>query len=120
MVYALVIVKDSRILREAKQTRNTSEVGIQQNHEKNHEVLVCIKGLDNQTLVPFQRPILNMAYYWDFLLCNCHKKNLFCNLIFSFGGLKGRFFAFGSRKGKKIYIYFFETIIKDANNMPSL
>ena len=46
MVYTLVIVKDSRILREAKQARNTSEVEIQQNHEKNHEVLVCIKGLD--------------------------------------------------------------------------
>ena len=44
MVYALVIVKDSRILREAKQA---SEVGIQQSHEKNHEVLVGIKGLDH-------------------------------------------------------------------------
>ena len=33
MVYALVIVKDSRILREVKQARNTSEVGVQQNHE---------------------------------------------------------------------------------------
>ena len=43
MVYALVIVKDSRLLREVKQARKTSEVGVQQNHEENHEVLVRSK-----------------------------------------------------------------------------
>ena len=48
MVYALVIVKDSRILREVKQARNRSEVGMQQNHEEHQEVLVRSKVKHNK------------------------------------------------------------------------
>ena len=41
MVYALVIVKDSRILREERQAKKATEVAMPQNKENNHEVLVC-------------------------------------------------------------------------------
>ena len=41
MVYALVIVKDSRILREERQVKKATEVSMPQNKE-NNEVLVCI------------------------------------------------------------------------------
>ena len=41
MVYTLVIVKDSRILREERQTKKATEVAMPRNKENNHEVLVC-------------------------------------------------------------------------------
>ena len=41
MVYALVIVKDSRILREVRQAKKAPELAMSQNKENSHEVLVC-------------------------------------------------------------------------------
>ena len=61
MVYALVIVKDSRILREVKQARNRSEVGMQQNHEENHEVLVRSKVKHNKVVNMINENLLSIG-----------------------------------------------------------
>ena len=41
MVFTLVIVKDSRILREERQAKKATEVAMPQNKENDPEVLVC-------------------------------------------------------------------------------
>ena len=61
MVYALVIVKDSRILREVKQARNRSEVGMQQNHDENHEVLVRSKVKHHKVVNTINENLLSIG-----------------------------------------------------------
>ena len=61
MVYALVIVKDSRILREVKQARNRSEVGMQQNPDENHEVLVRSKVKHHKVVNTINENLLSIG-----------------------------------------------------------